>query len=103
MVLLHHFVFALATLSSSTLAQTCATINPAYAPTWGSGFSGRVVMNGLRTPRGLIFDSLNNLLVVESGGAGVRYIKLTDNGGTDVCVASSKQLIPERGVSKVPF
>ncbi|KAF2254542.1 glucose sorbosone dehydrogenase [Trematosphaeria pertusa] len=99
MVLLHHFVFALATLSSSTLAQTCATINPAYAPTWGSGFSGRVVMNGLRTPRGLIFDSLNNLLVVESGGAGVRYIKLTDNGGTDVCVASSKQLIPERGLN----
>jgi hypothetical protein len=56
-------------------------------------------MNGLKTPRGMVFDLQNNLLVVESGGAGVRYIKLTDNGGTNVCVASSKQIIPERGVS----
>lgn len=88
-----------AAFAPSVLAQTCATINPAYAPTFGSGFSGRVVMNGLRSPRGLVFDTLGNLLVVESGGSGVRYIKLTDNGGTDVCVASSKQLIPERGVS----
>lgn len=101
MVLLYHIVFALATLSSSALAQTCATISPAYAPTWGTGFSGRVVMKGLKSPRGLIFDSLNNLLVVEAGGAGVRYVKLTDNGGSDVCVASSKQLINERGVSKL--
>ncbi|KAF2793095.1 soluble quino protein glucose/sorbosone dehydrogenase [Melanomma pulvis-pyrius CBS 109.77] len=99
MILLHHLVFAIATLSSSTLAQTCATIQPAYAPTWGTGFSGRVLMNGLNTPRGLVFDSLNNLLIVESGGAGVRYVKLTDNGGTDVCVASSKQLINERGLN----
>ena len=61
-------------------------------------------MNGLNSPRGLVFDSQNNLLVVEAGGAGVRYVKLTDNGGTDVCVASSKQIIPERGVSTVkPF
>lgn len=99
MVRLYQFVLALATFSLSALAQKCATINPAYAPTWGSGFSGRVVLNGLRSPRGLVFDSLNNLLVVEAGGAGVRYIKLTDNGGTDVCVASSKQLIDERGLN----
>jgi hypothetical protein len=60
-------------------------------------------MNGLKTPRGLIFDTLGNLLVVESGGSGVRYTKLIDNGGTNVCVASSKQLIPERAVSGNPF
>lgn len=102
MVLLYHLVFTLAAFSSSALAQTCATVNPAYAPTWGSGFSGRVLMNGLKSPRGIVFDSENNLLVVESGGSGVRYVKLTDNGGTNVCVASSKQLIDERGVRKLP-
>lgn len=99
MVRLQEFIFAFLTVASTVAGQSCATINPAYAPTWGAGFSGRVVMNGLKSPRGIIFDSMNNLLVVEAGGAGVRYVKLTDNGGTNVCVGSSKQLIPERGVS----
>ncbi|ORY11125.1 soluble quino protein glucose/sorbosone dehydrogenase [Clohesyomyces aquaticus] len=99
MVQLHHFALAFATLLPTTLAQTCATINPAYAPTWGSGFSGRVVMNGLKTPRGIIFDQENNMLVIEQGGAGLRWVKLTDNGGSNVCVASSKQLINERGLN----
>lgn len=101
MVPLRHLILVVVTLFSNSLAQTCTTINPAYAPTWGTGFSGRVVMNGLKSPRGLVFDSLNNLLVVESNLAGVRYVKLTDNGGTDVCVASSKQLINERGVNNI--
>jgi glucose/arabinose dehydrogenase len=79
-------------------AQTCATINPANAPTFASGYSGRVVMNGLRAPRGLIFDNEGNMLVTEQGGGGVRYIQLTDNGGTDVCVQSSKQLIADSTV-----
>ncbi|KAF2713167.1 glucose sorbosone dehydrogenase [Pleomassaria siparia CBS 279.74] len=96
MIQLSSFVLVLATLTTHTLARTCATINPAFAPTWGRGFSGRVVMNGLKSPRGIIFDSLNNMLVVEAGGAGVRYVNLTDNGGTNVCVGTSKQLIPEK-------
>lgn len=92
------FVIAVGALAVQASAQTCATINPANAPTWGSGFSGRVVMNGLKSPRGLVFDSAGNLLVVESSNGGVRWIKLTDNGGTDVCVGSSKQLISDRSV-----
>jgi glucose/arabinose dehydrogenase len=100
MVQLHQLVVALAAFSSTTLAQSsCATINPAYAPTWGTGFSGRVVQNGLKGPRGIVFDDQNQLLIVESNGGGVRHVKLTDNGGTNVCVASSKTLITERGVS----
>jgi hypothetical protein len=97
MILVYTLIVALGAVSS-TLAQKCATIKPAYTPTWGAGFSGRVVMNGMKSPRGLTFDSMNNMLVVEAGGAGVRYVKLTDNGGTDVCVTSSKQLIGEKGV-----
>lgn len=96
---IYQLVLGLAGFASIAFAQTCATINPAYNPTWGAGFSGHVVMNGLKSPRGLVFDNAGNLLVVESGGAGVRYIKLTDNGGTNVCVSTSKQLINERALN----
>lgn len=99
MTRLQYLVIALATLVSKAVGQSCATINPANAPTFGSGFSGRVVMNGLKSPRGIVFDTEGNLLIVESGGSGVRHVKLTDNGGTNVCVASSKQLISESRVS----
>ncbi|KAF2640048.1 soluble quino protein glucose dehydrogenase [Massarina eburnea CBS 473.64] len=99
MVYFQQTILAVAAFIATSLAQSCATINPAFAPTWGTGFSGRVVMNGLKAPRGLVVDSLNNLLVVESGGAGVRWVQLKDNGGTDVCVGTSKQLISERGLN----
>ncbi|CAO2656287.1 Nn.00g050900.m01.CDS01 [Neocucurbitaria sp. VM-36] len=99
MVRLNTLVVALTALTSSVLAQTCATINPAQTPTFASGYSGRVVMNGLRTPRGIIFDNQGNLLTTEQGGYGVRYIQLTDNGGTNVCVKSSKQLISDSSIN----
>jgi len=55
-------------------------------------------MNGLKTPRDMVFDSQGNLLIVEQDSAGVRLVKLTDGGGTSVCVASSKQLIADSSV-----
>ncbi|ORY12779.1 soluble quino protein glucose/sorbosone dehydrogenase [Clohesyomyces aquaticus] len=89
----------MAALVPQTLAQTCATINPAWQPTFAPGYSGRVVMNGLQYPRSLIFDCNGNMLTTEGGGYGVRYIQLTDNGGTDVCVKSSKQLIKDSSIN----
>lgn len=56
-------------------------------------------MNGLRTPRGIIFDNQGNLLTTEQGGYGVRYIQLTDNGGINVCVKSNKQLISDSSIN----
>ena len=103
MTKLHHGLVALATLLVHALAQNCATINPANAPTFASGYSGRVVMNGLRQPRGLIFDNQGDMLTTEQGGYGVRYIQLTDNGGINVCVKSSKQLISDSSVSITPL
>lgn len=98
------YVFtAIAALMPQVFAQTCATINPANAPTFASGYSGRVVMNGLKTPRGIIFDNEGNILTTEQGGYGVRYIQLTDNGGTNVCVKSSKQLISDSSVRAPQF
>ena len=80
------------------LAQTtCASIAPKIAPVVAAGYTAKVLINGLKTPRGMLFDSQGNLLIVEQGGAGVRLVKLTD-GGTSVCVASSKQLIADSSV-----
>ncbi|KAH6715114.1 hypothetical protein BKA61DRAFT_643028 [Leptodontidium sp. MPI-SDFR-AT-0119] len=85
-----------AIFTTSSNGQTCANINPGQgAPVAAAGVQTRVVMNGLRSPRGMVFDTAVNLLVVEQGGGGIRYIKLTDNGGTNVCVASSKTLIAD--------
>lgn len=92
-------IVAFGILAPSALAQTCATINPAQAPTFAAGYSGRVVMNGLRTPRSIIFDNQGNLLTTEQGGYGVRYIQLTDNGGNNVCVKSNKQLIADSTIN----
>jgi glucose/arabinose dehydrogenase len=88
-----------ALLLSPSLAQTtCATVSPKYAPVVAAGYNAKVLMNGLKTPRGMLFDSQGNLLIVEQGGAGVRLVKLTDGDGTNVCVASSKQLIADSSV-----
>ncbi|KAF2827652.1 soluble quino protein glucose dehydrogenase [Ophiobolus disseminans] len=99
MVRLTNVFVTLSTFVAGTLAQTCATINPAQAPTFASGYSGRVVINGLKTPRDIIFDKQGNLLTTEQGSYGVNYIQLTDNGDTDVCVNSSKQLISDATVN----
>ncbi|KAF2011650.1 soluble quino protein glucose dehydrogenase [Aaosphaeria arxii CBS 175.79] len=99
MVGIHYFTMAIAALIVQVSAQNCATINPANPATFASGYSGKVLMNGLRQPRGLIFDNEGNILTTEQGGYGVRYIKLTDGGGTDVCVASNKQLIADSQIN----
>ena len=88
-----------ALLLSPALAQTtCATISPKYAPVVTAGYTAKVLMNGLTAPRGMLFDSQGNLLIVEQGGAGVRLVKLTHGDGINVCVASSKQLINDPSV-----
>ncbi|KAL6705283.1 hypothetical protein ACN47E_007093 [Coniothyrium glycines] len=95
MIWLRNTALAVATLITTATAQTCSAINPAQAPAFASGYSGRVVINGLRTPRSIIFDNQGNLLTTEQGGYGVRYIQLTDNGGTNICAKSNKQLIAD--------
>jgi hypothetical protein len=80
------------------LGQACTAPAAKYPATFAGGLSAKVLINGLKTPRSLRFDTLGNLLVVEQGGAGIRQIKLTDDG-KNVCVASSKQIINDNTVS----
>lgn len=91
-------LLAVSTVFQGAMAQGCPNLTPRSQPALAQGYSTRLVMNGLTRPRSLLFDNLGNLLVVEQGGTGIRYVKLTDNGGTNVCVASQKQLIPNGAV-----
>ncbi|KAK7193495.1 nhl repeat-containing protein [Paraphaeosphaeria sporulosa] len=99
MVAIHSAVVALLPLIPSALGQTCTNIAPVNAATFAPGYEGRVVVNGLKGPRGLIFDIQGNLLTSEQSAYGVRYIQLTDNGGTNICVKSQKQLIADSSLN----
>ena len=83
---------ALATLSalvatadaqSTTAAGSCAASvsSSVPAPSVAPGFESRLVAAGLKSPRGIQFDSAGNLLVVEQGG-GVVALNFTDYGGS---------------------
>lgn len=76
----------------------CANLTPVSQPQLAPGYQAKLILNGLASPRSLQFDRLGNLLIVEQGGAGVRYVRLSDNGGVNVCVIADKQLIPNGNV-----
>ncbi|ATY59363.1 Soluble quino glucose sorbosone dehydrogenase [Cordyceps militaris] len=57
------------------------------------GVAWKVLTNDIRRPRGLVQDSLGNILVVE--GKGVRRLELNDAEGMDLCIKNSTQLIVE--------
>lgn len=86
-------------LLPSVKAQACKAVPAAAAGVFANGYSGHVILNGLKNPRGIIFDSKDNLLIVEQAGGGVRRVTFTDNEGTDICVNSSTQIIKDNTVS----
>ena len=98
------FLFALVAVLGITNAapelkkRACPVTAPKVKPVMASGYTSAVVMNGLKTPREMVFDPLGNLLVIEQGGGGLRRIVLSDNGGIDVCSASSKTLVADATV-----
>lgn len=87
-------VLAIALLVAQGAAQ-CPGLTNSYATTMADGYTNQLIATGLKSPRSMVFDKEDNLLVVEQGGAGVRQIKLSDAG----CVASSKTIISDASVS----
>jgi len=88
--------------STSTGAACASPIAPQNgAPSVAPGFRVEVVANGLRDPRGIIFDREGGLLVVEQEH-GVSRLSMTGNGrcrdvqmvveddSVSVCIALSK-------------
>jgi glucose/arabinose dehydrogenase len=91
-------VLGLASAVPELEKRACPAIAPAVKPVMTSGYTATVIMKGLKTPREMVFDPLGNLLVVQQGGGGLVRVVLTDNGGLDVCSASSKTLVADATV-----
>ncbi|KAI1408618.1 soluble quino protein glucose dehydrogenase [Hypoxylon sp. FL1857] len=83
---------------SAAVAQNCTTLNPSAQLKIADGYTAKVVLNGLRGPRDIVFDTAGNLLVSEQRTAGIRRIVLTESDG-NVCAASSSQLIPDSSLN----
>ena len=75
----------------------CDKFKPVHTPVVGSGWTYRVVMADLHTPRGLAFDSAGNLLVVEQGSA-VRRLGFVGGGegANDTCLALQQNTVVVR-------
>ncbi|KAI0008375.1 soluble quino protein glucose dehydrogenase [Xylariaceae sp. FL0662B] len=81
---------------SAVVAQNCSGIDPSAPLNISSDYTAQVILNGLNLPRGIVFDTAGNVLVVEQGGDGVRRVVLSESDDGNVCVESSSQLIPDR-------
>ncbi|KAI1654978.1 soluble quino protein glucose dehydrogenase [Daldinia decipiens] len=89
---------ALGLFLSAANAQNCTPLTPSAQLKISEGYTAQVILNGLKVPRNIIFDTVGNLLVSEQGGAGIRRVVLTESDG-NVCAASSAQLIPDTSLN----
>ncbi|TVY15574.1 L-sorbosone dehydrogenase [Lachnellula arida] len=88
-------LLCLAVLLPAVTAAATANCNlkPSYpAPVGSNGWSAQLVAQNLTRPRGIIFDSAGNLLVVQQG-AGIVHLVFNDGGTTCLEVAKKTTLI----------
>lgn len=91
-------LLALGTAAEPLALCSVSTVSPTLpAPSVASGYKAKLIANGLRSPRGIIFDTKGNLLVVEAGH-GVTALTLNDQGNDCVGVASKKVVINDSNV-----
>jgi glucose/arabinose dehydrogenase len=80
---------------NTVVPLTCAGVSAlAFPVKTTQGWRATKVAGGLTQPRGLIFDTAGNLLVVQNG-LGISVHKIDSNG----CFASSKTLITQRNLN----
>ena len=89
------------TARAQTTAAACqSSIAPQHAaPSVAPGFRVEVVANGLRDPRGVLFDSEGGLLVVEQGH-GVSRLRLTGDGACVKVEGDVQQVVDDDSVSE---
>ncbi|KAG4430398.1 hypothetical protein IFR05_014118 [Cadophora sp. M221] len=86
------FLQSLHILSVSAQSVQC-TLQPSYAtPVMADGWSSRLIVNGLRRPRSILFDTEGALLVVEQQ-VGIRHLRLVDGNGTCLGVGDERVLV----------
>jgi len=94
-------VIAALALSDCVTAQSCSVnLGSSYpAPVVAAGYSARLIVGGLSSPRGILFDKNKNLLVVEAR-RGIRHITFSsDDGATCIAVGTMKSLVSDSSVS----
>jgi hypothetical protein len=89
--------------ASSALLRTAGAANcnlkPSYAaPVVSNGWQAQLVANGLTNPRGVLFDSCGNLLVVQQGDS-IVHLAFDDGGSTCLDVSKKTYLINSTAVS----
>lgn len=85
----------------TVLAATC-NLKPSYpTPLTADGWQAQLVATGLSKPRGIIFDTSGNLLVVQQG-SGIVHLTFNDGGSTCLDVSKKTFLINATAVSVVP-
>jgi glucose/arabinose dehydrogenase len=91
-------VFTLLFAGTALTQNTCPGAAPATDPAIvAKGFSAYVLVKNLTNPRGLVFDSDGNLLVLEKF-RGVTALKLKDDGSC-LSVGSTTRVVSDGTVS----
>lgn len=85
-------------LAATVAAQTCLAPAAKFTPRMADGYTAKLIVSGLRSPRGLIFDTQGHLLVVEQG-KGLTQVTVSQQSDGSVCAVSTKSLIASSAVS----
>ena len=87
---LYSILAGLVSLISAVFAATCSTVLKASYPTpvVSDGWEAQLIVQGLSSPRTILFDSNGGLLVAQQDH-GVVHLQFTDNGGS--CLEVSKK------------
>jgi len=90
-------------LLDSTLAATAScNLKASYpTPVVSDGWKAQLIVQGLKSPRSVLFDSSGNLLVVQAG-AGIVHLEFTDGGSTCLDVAKTTYLVNSTDVRILP-
>ena len=85
-------------LVPGALAQSCTPVAPRVEPVVADGYTARVILNGLKNPRHLVFDAEGNLLVAQQGGGCISRVVLEESADGEVCATSSEVLVSDPAV-----
>ncbi|KAH6664747.1 hypothetical protein F5X68DRAFT_250227 [Plectosphaerella plurivora] len=94
---LGRLLFGLLAVSATATAQCIQQPSPRFSPQMASGYQSRLILNGLQTPRHLVFDTHGALLIASA--AGIQHLRLSEASGTTVCVTQQRQLISNARLS----
>lgn len=90
----------LVSIATLAIAQAAcpSTLTPRNgAPVAAAGYQARLIANGLTKPRGLVFDSVGHLLVVQNG-AGIASLTLQEDDMGCVSLAEKATVALTLGV-----